>query len=75
MASIEKLGPNKYRIVVSNGYRVDGSKIRERKIVNLPDNLTEKQKETYNNWIKAREDKDFALADTLREKLVKENIL
>lgn len=37
--------------------------------------FTEKQKETYNNWIKAREDKDFALADTLREKLVKENIL
>ena len=36
--------------------------------------FTEKQKETY-NWIKAREDKDFALADTLREKLVKENIL
>ena len=24
--------------------------------------FTEKQKETYNNWIKAREDKDFALA-------------
>lgn len=37
--------------------------------------FTEKQKETCNNWIKAREDKDFALADTLREKLVKENIL
>lgn len=37
--------------------------------------FTEKQKETYNNWIKAREDKDFALADTLREKLVKKNIL
>lgn len=37
--------------------------------------FTEKQKETYNNWIKAREDKDFAIADTLREKLVKENIL
>lgn len=37
--------------------------------------FTEKQKETYNNWIKAREDKDFDLADTLREKLVKENIL
>lgn len=37
--------------------------------------FTEKQKETYNSWIKAREDKNFALADTLREKLVKENIL
>lgn len=37
--------------------------------------FTEKQKETYNNWIKAREDKDFALADTLREELIKENIL
>ena len=36
---------------------------------------TEKQKETYNSWIKAREDKDFALADTLREELIKENIL
>ena len=37
--------------------------------------FTEKQKETYNNWLKAREDKDFALADTLREELIKENIL
>lgn len=37
--------------------------------------FTEKQKETYNSWIKAREDKDFALADTLREELIKENIL
>ena len=37
--------------------------------------FTEKQKETYNNWVKAREDKDFALADTLREELIKENIL
>lgn len=37
--------------------------------------FTKEQKETYNNWIKAREDKDFALADTLRDKLVKENIL
>ena len=43
-------------------------------IYSMPE-FTEKQKETYNNWIKAREDKDFALADTLREKLVKENIL
>ena len=37
--------------------------------------FTEKQKETYNNWLKAREDKDFSLADTLREELIKENIL
>lgn len=37
--------------------------------------FTEKQKDTYNNWLKAREDKDFALADTLREELIKENIL
>lgn len=37
--------------------------------------FTEKQKETYNSWIKAREGKDFALADTLREELIKENIL
>ena len=35
MASIEKLGPNKYKIVVSNGYRIDGSKIREKKIITL----------------------------------------
>lgn len=37
--------------------------------------FTKEQKETYNNWLKAREDKDFALADTLREELIKENIL
>lgn len=37
--------------------------------------FTKEQKETYNSWIKAREDKDFALADTLREELIKENIL
>ena len=37
--------------------------------------FTEKQKETYNNWIKAREDKDFALADTLREKLPLKSVI
>ena len=37
--------------------------------------LTDEQKETYNNWIKAREEKDYAKADNLREKLVQENIL
>ena len=37
--------------------------------------LTDEQKETYNNWIKAREEKDYAKADNLREKLIKENIL
>ena len=51
MASIEKLGPNKYKIVVSNGYRIDGSKIREKKIITLSDNLTEKQKEKELNKI------------------------
>ena len=51
MASIEKLGPNKYKIVVSNGYRIDGSKIREKKIITLPDNLTGKQKEKELNKI------------------------
>ena len=37
--------------------------------------LTDEQKETYNNWIKAREEKDYAKADNLREKLVQENII
>ena len=37
--------------------------------------FTYEQKETYNNWIKAREEKDYAKADNLREKLIKENIL
>lgn len=37
--------------------------------------FTDNQKETYNNWLKARENKDFELADTLRNELIKENIL
>lgn len=37
--------------------------------------FTNKQKETYQNWLKAREGKDFSLADTLREELIKQNIL
>lgn len=37
--------------------------------------FTDKQKEIYQNWLKAREDKDFALADALREELTKQDIL
>ncbi len=37
--------------------------------------FTDKQKKIYRNWLKAREDKDFALADTLREELTKQDIL
>ena len=41
---------------------------------NMP-TLTEEQKEIYNKWIEARNNKDFTLADTYRNKLIKENIL
>jgi len=37
--------------------------------------LSEKQKETYNKWIEARNNKDYETADILREELTKENIL
>lgn len=37
--------------------------------------LSDKQKETYHNWLEARNNKDFALADQYREELIKENIL
>lgn len=41
---------------------------------NMP-TLTEEQKEIYNKWLEARNNKDFTLADTYRNKLIKENIL
>ena len=37
--------------------------------------LTDNQKEIYNNWIEARNNKDFEKADLLRNKLIDENIL
>ena len=37
--------------------------------------LSNKQKETYNNWIEARNNKDFEKADIYRNELIKENIL
>lgn len=37
--------------------------------------LTEKQKDTYNKWIEARNNKDFEKADLLRKELIDENIL
>lgn len=45
MASIEKRGPNTYRITVSNGYDVFGKKIREKKTVTLPSNMEEADQE------------------------------
>lgn len=37
--------------------------------------LTNEQKETYNNWIEARNNKNFALADQYRDILIKEDII
>lgn len=37
--------------------------------------LTEKQKETYNKWNEARNNKDFEKADEYRSKLIEDNIL
>ena len=37
--------------------------------------LTDNQKELYNSWINARNNKDFEKADLLRNKLIDENIL
>ncbi len=45
MASIEKRADGSYRIVVSAGYDTAGKKIRKRKTVNLPDGMTERQRE------------------------------
>ena len=41
---------------------------------NMP-TLTDNQKELYNNWIDARNNKEFEKADLLRNKLIDENIL
>lgn len=45
MASIEKRGENTYRITVSDGYDLQGEKIRKRKTVTLDPKLTPKQAE------------------------------
>ena len=37
--------------------------------------LTDEQKETYNKWLEARNNKDFEQADIYRNELIKENIL
>lgn len=37
--------------------------------------LTEEQKDTYNKWIEARNNKDYETADIYRNKLIEENIL
>ena len=44
MANIEKRSENTYRIIVSNGYDINGKKIRKSTTVKLDKNLTEKQK-------------------------------
>lgn len=45
MASIEKRGDNTYKIVVSDGYDINGKKIRYPKTIKLDPNLTPKQVE------------------------------
>lgn len=45
MASIEKRGPNTYRITVSNGYDIAHKKIREYKTVVLPSNMNEEEQQ------------------------------
>lgn len=37
--------------------------------------FTDEQKETYNNWLEERKNKNFEKADLLREKLIKDNII
>ena len=37
--------------------------------------LTEDDKQLYNNWIEARNNKDFEKADTLRKELIDRNII
>ena len=44
MASIEKRKDGSYRVIVSCGYDVSGKKIRKYKTIELPPNLTERQK-------------------------------
>ena len=45
MASIEKITDTKYRIIVSYGYDVNGKKLRAKKTVEIPPNMTEKKKQ------------------------------
>ena len=45
MASIEKITDTKYRIIVSYGYDVNGKKLRAKKTVEFPPNMTEKKKQ------------------------------
>lgn len=45
MAAIEKRGENSYRLTVSCGYDSKGKKIFKKKTINLPANMTEKQRE------------------------------
>lgn len=45
MASIEKITDNKYRIIVSYGYDVNGKKLRAKKTIEFPPNMTEKKKQ------------------------------
>lgn len=45
MASIEKRKDGSYRVIVSCGYDVSGKKIRKYKTIELPHNLTERQKQ------------------------------
>lgn len=44
MASITKINNTTFQIVVSNGYKTNGQKIRKKKTFRLDTNLTEKQK-------------------------------
>ena len=39
MASIKKLNPRKYKITVSNGYRLDGRKISRAKTITVPESV------------------------------------
>ena len=39
MASIKKINERKYKITVSNGYRLDGRKICKAKTITVPDSV------------------------------------
>lgn len=45
MASVEKITDTKYRIIVSYGYDVNRKKLRAKTTVELPPNMTERQKQ------------------------------
>ena len=42
MASIKKINERKYKITVSNGYRLDGRKISKAKTITVPDSVTKR---------------------------------